>query len=463
MAYSRYANPFFIFSVLALANAFVGCKHDETGIAAPPDAAYYAGGATTVFDETSSAFEFPCSNLGAAVEAHAAGDRIFEATFVTAPAPINAGLGPAFNQSSCASCHGRNGRAGQPTNSEDLGGLLFRLSANEAGAHGAQMPLMGFGHQLQTSATVGKQPEGKVSVSYTAQLKTFLDGQAYTLNQPQYVFVNPYITMSAGFLYSPRIAPPVFGLGLLEGIPEADIRAHEDPYDANSDGISGRANTVWNEVTQRNELGRFGWKASVATLYQQVAAAFQGDMGLTTTVFPQEEFAGQPQDDGLSDDPEVSNDLLQSATFYVQSLAVPAARHLENEDVQAGKILFAKAQCGSCHIPQAKTGYNTALPFLSHQTFFPYTDLLLHDLGEALADHRPDFAATGVEWRTPPLWGIGLTQRTNGHTNFLHDGRANSILEAIMWHGGEAQHAQQTVASYSAKERAQLVKFLEAL
>jgi CxxC motif-containing protein (DUF1111 family) len=196
---------------------------------------------------------------------------------------------------------------------------------------------------------------------------------------------------------------------------------------------------------------------------QQTAAAYNQDIGITSSIFPQESSFGQPQMDNLKDDPEISDSILHSVAFYVKTLAVPGRRNLENAQVIQGKQLFADAGCVKCHIPSMRTDVNVAFPAVSNQLIHPYTDLLLHDMGDSLADNRPDFLATGREWRTPPLWGIGLTQKVNGHNNFLHDGRARSLLEAVMWHGGEAQNAKNKVKAMNAAERAALVKFLESL
>ena len=254
-------------------------------------------------------------------------------------------------------------------------------------------------------------------------------------------------------MLSPRVAAPVFGLGLLEAVSDADVLAKADENDANADGISGKPNFVWNAVTKTTTLGRFGWKANQPSLLQQVAAAYNGDIGVTTSIFPVESSFRQPQYDNRDDDYELSDSLLHAVEFYVKTLAVPVRRNADNPVVKNGKQLFINAGCASCHIPDMRTSVNVAFPSVSNQLIHPYTDLLLHDMGDDLADNRPDFKATGKEWRTAPLWGIGLTQKVNGHNNFLHDGRARSLLEAIMWHGGEAATAKNKVKAMSADER----------
>ncbi len=274
---------------------------------------------------------------------------------------------------------------------------------------------------------------------------------------------NAYIELPEDILVSPRIAPPVFGLGLIEAIALNDIIAYADPLDANADGISGKVNMVWDFELNTKVLGRFGWKASQPTLLQQTAAAYQNDMGITNPLFTSETCEGQIQCDSLGDDPEVDLKILLAATFYPQSLAVPARRNVEYKNVMDGKILFASLGCNNCHRPTYTTGVHREHAFLSNQKIFPYTDLLLHDMGEGLADHRSDYLANGNEWRTPPLWGIGLTYTVGGHQNYLHDGRARSLEEAIMWHGGEGQASKNAFRNLTNEERQDVIAFLESL
>ena len=262
---------------------------------------------------------------------------------------------------------------------------------------------------------------------------------------------------------SPRVAPPMIGLGLLEAISASDILAGADPDDADGDGISGRARWVWSPEHGRMMLGRFGWKATQPTLLQQTAAAYRDDIGVTSSVFPSEAFAGQPQDDLLEDDPEITDETLEEAVFYVQTLAVPAPRDANAPAVMEGQDLFGELGCADCHVPRHVTGTLPDVPEVSNQVIVPYTDLLLHDMGPGLADGRPDFGASGSEWRTPPLWGLGLSSRVQGHTDFLHDGRARDVVEAILWHGGEAASARDAFRALDAPSRAALLAFLHSL
>ncbi len=427
----------------------------------------FSGGETTVFDASSHAFSIPAPNLSpAAFEKHLDGDVEFEAVFVTAPAVVNPGLGPIYNNVSCINCHSRDGRGRPPSANEGLVSLLFRLSLpkmEDSVVGKPPTPVPGFGTQLNNRAIVNADPEGKVKIDYTEQTLTTADGTRVHLRYPNYTVTETYQPLPENVEVSPRVAPVVFGLGLLEAIPEEAILAYADEADVDGDGISGKPNYVWDVVEQQYSLGRFGWKANQPTLLQQVAAAYNDDMGITTSLFSTENSAGQPQLTKHSAVPEVSDEILDVVTFYVQTLAVPARRNIDDPQVKHGEQLFAKAQCANCHIPTLRTGVLAGVPSVSNQTIHPYTDMLLHDMGPELADNRPDFHASGSEWRTPPLWGIGLVKRVNGHTNFLHDGRARDLMEAILWHGGEAEASRQIVEQMTKVERDALIAFLESL
>lgn len=427
----------------------------------------FAGGDTTVFDASSHAFSTPAPNLSdAALEKHLDGDAEFEAAFVTAPAAVNPGLGPIYNNISCVNCHARDGRGRPPEIGEELVSMLFRLSlpnTSDTLYGSAPTPVPGFGTQLNNRAIFGTDPEGNVDITYTEQTLTLADGARVHLYVPNYTLTDTYQPLPADVELSPRVAPSVFGLGLLEAVPEEVILAYADEADANGDGISGKPNYVWNVVEQAYTLGRFGWKANQPTLLQQVAAAYHDDMGITTSLFPVESAAGQVQLTQQSPMPEVSDEILDAVAFYVQTLAVPARRNIDDPQVRLGEQLFAEAACASCHIPTLRTGVLAGVPSVSNQTIHPYTDLLLHDMGPGLSDNRPDFQASGSEWRTPPLWGIGLVPTVSGHSNFLHDGRARGLMEAILWHDGEAAESRKAVEQMSESERDALIQFLRSL
>jgi CxxC motif-containing protein (DUF1111 family) len=272
-----------------------------------------------------------------------------------------------------------------------------------------------------------------------------------------------YMPLPSDVMYSPRIAPPVFGLGLLEGISESDILALADPADANGDGISGKANYSYDISKQRITLGRFGWKAATPSVLQQTAGAYHQDMGITSYLFPNESSAGQSNNNDLVPEKEISDSLLEAVAHYVRTLAVPARRGVNDPEVMHGKQLFNSIGCASCHTPSFTTSTNMAFAEISNQRIFPYTDMLLHDMGEGLADNRPDHLADGYEWRTAPLWGIGLTAVVNGHNNYMHDGRARSFEEAILWHGGEGEASKNAFVNLNAEDREALVAFLFSL
>ncbi len=423
-----------------------------------------SGGSQTVFSEGVGAFSQAFPTLtGERMEFHELGDLHFEASFVAAPAPKFDGLGTVYNNNACVNCHINDGRGKSIDTGEALASILFRVSVPGTNPHGGPLGAPGFGEQLQDKAVFGYQPESKVDVQWQNTTFTFTDGETMQLRYPVWSFHDNYLPLPSGWMYSPRVAPPVHGLGLLEQIDESTLLSFADESDKNGDGISGKANYTWDAHQQRKMIGRFGWKAEAPTLIQQVAGAYNEDMGITSYVLPNESHAQQVQFDGITNEPEVEDSVFNSVVFYVQTLAVPARRKLNDPLVQRGEQLFTEAGCASCHIPVMRTGTNVSFPEASNQVIRPYTDLLLHDMGDDLSDHRPAFLADGNEWRTPPLWGIGLTQLVNGHNNFLHDGRARNLLEAVLWHGGEAASAREYVRALPKSDRDALVAFLKSL
>lgn len=451
--------------VWAMCVALFGCGED--GAAGEVEDRALSGGEGTVFDATRNAYALSLRNLaGDKKPDFFVGNSFFNDNWVTAPASTTTrdGLGPLFNARSCSSCHPRDGR-GQPV--EEGGavsvGLLFRLSAPDG------TPEPGYGEQLQPQAISGVPPEARPSVRYEEVRGAFKDGTAYVLTRPVYSFDElAYGPMVAGVLVSPRVAPAVFGLGLLEAIPEEALVARADEDDADGDGISGRANYVEDVEAKVERLGRFGWKANQPSLRQQNAGAFAGDLGITSPLFagPLCE-AGQEAclvsaDGGDADGFELDGERLDKVTLYTQALAVPARRGVGEPEVERGEALFHGAGCAGCHVSRWVTGRG-AIEEVSGQVIYPYTDLLLHDMGPELADGRPDGLASGSEWRTPPLWGLGLLGVVNRHTRLLHDGRARSVEEAILWHGGEGEAARERYKAMSAAERAALLTFMGSL
>ncbi|MCR8557091.1 hypothetical protein KXD93_05535 [Mucilaginibacter sp. BJC16-A38] len=422
-----------------------------------------SGGDETVFSATSQAFGNMFPGLsGYDVHVHELGDLVFSQSFVTAPAPIHSGLGTIFNNTSCTNCHHNDG-IGLPTAGDLQSSLLMRVSLPGTDEHGGPVPVPGYGLQLQDKAVFGKVPEGKVNISYATTSYSFPDGETYELRKPTYTLTNLYAPISGSYLLSPRLAPPMFGLGLLEAVPESEIVAQADPNDVNGDGIKGKANYVWDVVTNSKQLGRFGWKANTASIKTQVATAFNQDMGITTTLLPVENSFGQPQYDGLKDDPELPDSLLNAVKFYAQTLAVPARRNTTDATIKRGLQLFILAKCINCHRQTFTTSINVAMPSLSNQVIHPYTDMLVHDMGPGLADDRPDYLAGGREWRTAALWGVGLFETVNNPGYYLHDGRARTLTEAIMWHGGEAAQSTAYFSNLPKSDRDAILKFLKSL
>ncbi len=454
------------FVLAALVLVLGACSEDDNPYEPLSDTQgrLYTGGETTVFTASSNSFHLPAPNLSASdLNEHASGDLHFESAFVTAPAEINGGLGPIFNNNACASCHLKDGRSPFPADLNALSGFFLRISLPGENENGGPLPVPGFGTQIQNQAIFGFEPEAQFEVSYTVKTETFADGTTVQLQKPNYSLINSYIPLPNEYMLSPRLASSVFGLGLLEAIPESDIIALQDINDANGDGISGKANYVYDIASNSIKLGRFGWKANTATVLEQCAAAYNGDMGITSYYLPFETGYGQTNgNDGLGDDPEITEEIIRQVTFYTKTLGVPAARNIDDKDVLRGEQLFEQIECTKCHTPKFKTGASD-ISALANQTIYPFSDMLLHDMGEDLADNRPDFKANGREWKTKALWGIGLTEIVNGHTDFLHDGRAKNVTEAILWHGGEGEKSKNKFKALSKKERAQVIEFINSL
>ncbi|WP_137887856.1 di-heme oxidoredictase family protein [Pseudomonas sp. 2FE] len=467
---------FSLLPLLLLALGLAACDDAPRFSQAEPGEALSAGSAT-VRKSDHNAFSQPAANLSPLRRLDfSVGNSFFRNPWVIAPSTTIArdGLGPLFNTNACQGCHIKDGRGHPPSAAAvNAVSMLVRLSI-PAGAEQAQilqrqgvLPEPVYGGQLQDMAIPGVAPEGKVRVDYRSVPVRFSDGSSVELRQPRlqisqlgYGELHPDTQLSA------RIAPPMIGLGLLEAIPEAAILANAAAQNAKAQGVSGRPNYVWDDAQAQTVLGRFGWKAGQPTLNQQNVHAFAGDMGLTTSLLPKDDCSATQtacRAAGNGGVPEVSEPILAQVLFYSRNLGVPARRRVDDPQVLNGKGLFHQAGCQQCHTPQFTTAADAAEPELATQLIRPYSDLLLHDMGAGLADNRPEFQASGSEWRTPPLWGIGLTETVNGHTQFLHDGRARNLLEAILWHGGEAEAAKQHVLTFDAEQRAALLAFLNSL
>ncbi len=430
-----------------------------------------SGGEGTVFDSTSLAFSLPAANLPVEkLRDFTFGNRLFNTNWVTAPASTSKfdGLGPTFNRVSCSACHIFDGRGRPPEHTgAPMNSMLVRLSMPGQGEHGGVKPHPRYGDQLQDRAITGVPAEGRAIIHYSEVSGKYPDGDYYCLRVPRYEFVDlNFGPLGEDVLFSPRVAPAVFGLGLLESVPEEMVLAFAQAQKGNADGISGRPNYVWDIHEGKMRLGRFGWKANQPSLRQQTAGAFAGDIGITNPDI---------QDEGISSVQvaarhayhekltEIDENFFAKIIFYSRTLGVPARRGVNDRKIIKGEALFKRIGCAVCHIPSMKTGSNTEIPQLANQNIAPFTDLLLHDMGVGLADGRPDFQASGNEWRTPPLWGIGLVKVVNKHTFFLHDGRARNLEEAILWHGGEAQTAKDRFKKLSLQQRLELIAFLNSL
>jgi CxxC motif-containing protein (DUF1111 family) len=396
------------------------------------------------------------------------GRSLFRQSWVVPPAQDIeiAGLGPLYNQLSCLSCHPKNGR-GQPpeTPQQAMRSMLVRLSLPGQDSHGGPLPHPVYGNQLNEQGVPGVPGEGQVSVDYREERVTLPDGETVGLRMPLYQFADlHYGPLKADIQFSPRVGPPVFGLDLLEAVAEQIILQLAEK--GRQQGVNGHPNYVWDAERQRPAIGRFGLKANVATLRQQIAGAFIGDMGITSSLHPKENCTAAQiacKQSPSARRPELTDAQLDAVLGYLRLLQVPARRNADDPMVRQGEQTFIAIGCAACHAPVLTTGEFPDLPALSGQTIHPYTDLLLHDMGDGLADHRPDFQASGREWRTPPLWGIGLVERINEHSYFLHDGRARNLTEAVLWHGGEALPARQRFAGLTAQKRRAVIRFLESL
>lgn len=488
-----------------------------------------AGEATT-FDTSNSGhgFSTPMPNLTASeLDLHLTGDANFETSFTTAPNsehPELDGLGPVFNNNNCNACHQRDGRPStialsaneQQVKLGNDAGIFLRISLADGVCDSPNSEndfckvtgVDGFGDQLfhrgvlkaredwQTHSFGG---QADVYLSYQYTEFSYPDGTTITLKKPVFNVDNAWdspenVSLSAlgaeNVRFSARNGMPVFGLGLLEAINEQDILALEDANDSNNDGISGRANWVFDVVKAQAgdenpvSIGRFGWKANTPTVRQQSLGALRGDMGITSSLFPDESIANtlmhesylsrtNNQDTGADEQglPEASDEFADAVVFYAETLAVPARRNVTDENVKAGARLFSELNCNGCHAPRFVTSTDTELMLggiaapdaVKGQEIWPFTDMLLHDMGEGLADNRRDFMATGREWKTRPLWGVGLTKTVNPAAGFLHDGRAATLEEAILWHGGEAEKSKREFTELAIEKRAQLISFLQSL
>ena len=474
--------------LLALTPAIAEVPAPTTDFSRPEPGERFPGGAAThTKGVNKNAFSHASANMSFERELDfKVGNGFFKRLWVSAPASTEAadGLGPLYNARSCQRCHLKDGRGHPPSGPDDTAVSMFlRLSVPPTSDEQRELiaskkikfiPEPTYGGQLQDFAIQGQQAEGRVVIEYEELPVALAGGEVISLRKPTYSVADlGYGPMHPDSLISPRVAPQMIGLGLLEAVPEEDILLLADPADADADGVSGRPNLVWSKEHGKVMLGRFGWKAGEPSVNEQSQGAFAGDIGISVPLHPsgsgectERQAACRQAPNGNSpqyEDLEANSEVTRLVVFYSKNLAVPARRDHDDPLVLAGKKVFYEIGCIKCHNPKFQTPADSANPEQSDQFIWPYTDLLLHDMGDGLADRRPEGTADGREWRTAPLWGIGLTPTVNGHSFYLHDGRARSLLEAILWHGGEAQAQRDAVASLPRAQREQLLRFVESL
>ena len=422
------------------------------------------------------------------------GRGLFRRLWVTAPASTQAadGLGPLYNARSCMECHPGNARGPGPTASPivgptkavyDVGKLLLRIDVPAQDSQQRQqlakfeinnVPEPNYGIQMQDFAIPGHLSEFKLRVEYKNIPISFPDGTVVELRKPSYSMTKlAYGPLHDDARISPRVPPQIIGLGLLEAIDEHEIMNQEDPFDKDEDGISGRANRVWNHEYSQTSLGRFGYKAGMPSVNQQVQSAFAIDLGLSVPLYKhaagdctpqQKRCKAAPNGNSVRyDNLEADQRIVDLVNLYVRYISVPPRRNKDYVEIKKGEKIFHQVGCQKCHTPHYVISSHALEKLNQYIEIEPYTDLLLHDMGPGLADNRPEGKATGVEWRTAPLWGISLNEQVTGHQHYLHDGRARTLLEAILWHGGEAQSQRDAVINLDRNERQTLLMFLESL
>ena len=387
------------------------------------------------------------------------------------PAGGEWGLGPMFLATNCAACHVNAGRG----RALDANGSLsvqhvLRISVPGEDEHGGPKPDPHYGTDLQMFDTItrkdpSKRPgEGEVFIDWVTQNFSFPDGENLELRSPKVRVENlNFGPLADGIMMSLRNSQAMVGLGYLEAVSEKDILALAVKQKA--EGLNGRPNYVRDDIKKQVSLGRFGWKANQPSVRQQIAGAFIGDMGITSSLYPEQNCTAVQAEckAAIVGPTELRPEMWDAITFWVLSLDAPAQRNKDKPEVKRGEQLFTATGCGGCHVSELQTSKAAHLPQLANRKIKPYTDLLLHDMGPDLADGRPDYKAGGADWRTAPLWGVGLSKQVNASTSLLHDGRARSIQEAIVWHGGEASAARDKFVAMPKAQREDLLAFLSSL
>jgi CxxC motif-containing protein (DUF1111 family) len=428
---------------------------------------YTAGVNATTFDNSVNAYNNAIPNLtGTNLSDFIVGNSFNRNNWVIAPASTTArdGLGPVYNSLSCSGCHRLDGRGEPPQFGQPTESMVYRISLEGFNEHNEPLAVPNYGDQLNNRSIPNVESEGDVIITYTEIAGSYPDGNSYSLRKPTYTFENPELN---GVLFSPRVALKMAGTGIFDAFSEETILANADPDDANQDGISGRPNYVWDYTANDYKIGRIGWKASQPSVKQQAAHAFLNDIGITSSMLPNENLWGNQIVSYASlptgGSPEITDSLLYKVYYYTSALAMPARRNYLDQTVLEGKKIFKETGCVKCHIATMVTDIHPDVPQLNDQKVHIYSDLLLHDMGSLLADNRPDGQATGSEWRTAPLWGIGVQETVSGHTYLLNDGRARNIEEAILWHGGEASGALNSFKNLPKEKREKLITFINSL
>lgn len=455
----------------ALVPSLAGVEQATRGL--PPQA--LPGGGTTFVGQnplsaqSSDALSQPAANLSREERARfVVGNSFFTNPWVIAPASAAGrdGLGPLFSAAACQDCHIRDGRGHAPNGPRDFpSAAVIRIAL----PNGAPDPV--YGSHLQTRAIPGLAPEARAAVHWKTHTETLPDGTELELRRPvlsvtAWAYGKPHVDAQISL----RVAPAMTGMGLLEAIPAAELGAYAETQ--KQLGLRGVINRVDSLADGRLQTGRFGWKASKPTVRQQTLDAFVNDMGITSSLFTEEACTPVQMGKGCKPlprggHPELTDSIEQMVVFYAQHLAPPVRRGYDLANVAAGQKRFADLGCEGCHKASWRTGQSAVSAVsaaVSHQTIWPYTDLLLHDMGPGLADHIVEGEASGQQWRTPPLWALGQVKAVGGEAaGYLHDGRARSVTEAILWHGGEAQTARDAWAALPAQARHELLEFLGSL
>jgi CxxC motif-containing protein (DUF1111 family) len=428
-----------------------------------------SGGGFTVADESSRAYSLPGPGLtGPQLEQFTRGREEFNQRWVVLLSIGGKwGRGPTSNAEVCTDCHINNGRGHAPeSDKEPLASMIVRLSIPGQDEHGGPLAHPRYGDQLQNQGELGTVPaEGDAAIAWEDREEQLADGSVVTLRKPKLRFSGlAFGALGPDTMMSARISPPVFGTGLLDAVTLETLQ--QIAKRQRQLGFNGRLNYVWDAQKQAMAPGRFGWKANQPSLRQQAASSFLNELGVTTSLFQREncpEIQTACRKRALGRVPEQPDRAFDALLFYLRALGVPARRSVDAPVTLYGERLFASAQCAVCHVPNMQTGEYSPLTPIGHQIIHPYTDLLVHDMGEGLSDGRPDYLAGPRDWRTPPLWGIGLTEKVNGNAALLHDGRARDLTEAILWHGGEAEHSREAFRAMPRSDRAALLAFLRSL